>query len=85
MDLAILEFKIVNYSSNEIVDIILVLDRFNYRRTKKLHYNRYRCPNAIQIKKILLREHTRIRRRNRKNTEQDIDPLLLAVLEMLNF
>jgi len=26
----------VNYSSNEIVDIILVFDRCNYHRTKKL-------------------------------------------------
>jgi len=53
----------VNYDSNEIVDIIFVLDRFNYHIAKKLHWH----PNAMQIKRILLREHTRIHRRNRKN------------------
>jgi len=34
--------------------------------------------------RILLQEHTRIRRRNRKIAEQDIDPRLLAKLAMLN-
>jgi len=40
-DLAILKFKIVTYSLNEIVDIIFVLDRFNYHKAQKLHYHKY--------------------------------------------
>jgi len=58
-------FKMAAYSSNEIVDIILVLDeaRRNYCRAERLYRNRYsfrRHPHAMQIRRILLREHRRI-------------------------
>jgi len=64
-------FKMVAYSLNKIVDIILVLGAAgrNYCRTQRLYRNRYpfrRHPNAMQIRKILLRERRRIRKRNRK-------------------
>ena len=47
-------FKMIAYSSNEIVDIILVLDKAgrNYCRVERLYRNRYpfkRHPNAMQI------------------------------------
>jgi len=56
------------YSSNEIVDIsliILVLGKAgqNYCRAERLYRNRYpfrQHPNALQIRRILLREHRRI-------------------------
>jgi len=53
-------FKMAAYSSNEIVDIILVLSEAgqNYCRAKRLYRNRYpfrRYPNAMQIRRILLR------------------------------
>jgi len=80
------------YSSNKIVDIILVLDEAgqNYCKAKRLYCNRYpfrRHPNAMQIRRILLRERRRIRKRNRKqiNAEVDInDTRVLAVLAMIN-
>jgi len=78
------------YSSNEIVDIILVLDEAgNYCKAERLYRNRYpfrRHPNAMQIR-ILLQERRRIRKRNRKqiNAEDDVnDPRALAVLAMIN-
>jgi len=80
------------YSSNEIVDIILVLSEAgrNYCRAERLYCNKYpfrRHPNAIQIRRILLREGRRIRKRNRKqiNAENDVNDLrVLAVLAMIN-
>jgi len=80
------------YSSNEIVDIILVLGETgrNYCKAEGLYRNRYpfrRYPNAMQIRRILLRERRRIRKRNRKqiNAEDDVnDPRVLAVLAMIN-
>jgi len=80
------------YSSNEIIDIILVLDEAgrNYCKAERLYLNRYlfrRHPNAMQIRRILLREHRRIRKKNRKqiNAEDDVnDPRVLAVLAMIN-
>jgi len=80
------------YSSNEIVDIILVLGEAgrNYCKAEGLYRNRYpfrRYPNAMQIRRILLRERRRIRKRNRKqiNAEDDVnDPRVLAVLAMIN-
>jgi len=49
------------YSSNKIVDIILVLGEAgrNYCRAERVYQNRYpvrRHPNAMQIRRILLRE-----------------------------
>ena len=44
-------------------------------------------PNAMQIRRILLRKCRRIRKRNRKqiNAEDDVnDPRVLAVLAMIN-
>jgi len=78
--------------TNEIVDIILVLGeaRRNYCRAQKLHRNRYpfkRLPNAMQIRRILLRERRRIHKRNRKqiNAEEDVSDLrVLTVLAMIN-
>jgi len=56
-------FKMAAYSSNEIVDIILVLGEAerNYW-TERLYRNKYpfrRHPNAMQIRRILLRERKR--------------------------
>lgn len=75
-------FKMAVHSSNEIVDIILVLGEAgqNYCRVERLYRNRYPFRwylNAIQIR-ILLRERRRIRKRNRKQI--NADPLVLAVL-----
>jgi len=57
------------YSSNEIIDTILVLgEAGNYCRTERLYRNKYpfrRHPNAMQIRRNLL-ERRRIRKRNRK-------------------
>jgi len=80
------------YSSTEIVDIILVLDEAerNYCRAERLYGNRYpfrRHSNAMQIRRILLRERRRIYKRNRKqiNVEDDVsNPRVLAVLAMIN-
>jgi len=42
--------------------------------------------NAMQIRKILLRERRRIRKKNRKQINEDDvnDPRVLAVLAMIN-
>jgi len=80
------------YSSNEVVDIIFVFGEAerNYCRAERFYHNKYsfrRHPNAMQIRRILLRERRRIRKRNRKqiNTEDDVnDPRVLAVLAMIN-
>jgi len=79
------------YNSNEIIDIILVLGEAgqNYCRAERLYRNRYpfrRHLNAIQIRRILLRERRRIRKRNRKqiNAENVNDQRILAVLAMIN-
>jgi len=61
------------YNSNDIVDIILI--------------GKVEHPNAMQIRRILLRERRRIRKSNRKqiNAEDDVnDSHLLAVLAMIN-
>ncbi|KAL6268071.1 hypothetical protein P5V15_001159 [Pogonomyrmex californicus] len=52
----------VAYSSNEIIDIILVFGEAgqNNCRVERLYCNRYpfrRHPNAMQIRRILLREY----------------------------
>jgi len=71
-------FKMAAYNSNEIVDIILVLGETgrNYCKTERLYRNRYPFrwyPNAMQIRRILLRKRKRVRKRNRKqiNAEHD--------------
>ena len=80
------------YSSNEIVDIIFVLDKAgqNYCRAERLYRNEHpfrQHPNAIQIRRLLLRERRRIRKRICKqiNAKNDVnDPRILAVLAMIN-
>jgi len=62
----------VAYSSNEIVNIILVLGEagWNYCRAERLYHNRYpfkRHPNTMQIRKILLRKRRKICKRNQAN------------------
>jgi len=81
----------MTYSSNEIVDIILVLGKTgrNYCRAERLYHNRYsfrRHPNAMQTRRILLRERRRIRKRNCKqiNAEDDVNDLRILVLVMTN-
>ena len=83
-------FKIATYSSNKIIDIILVFGEAgqNYYRAERLYRNRYlfRHP-SVMIRRILLWERRRIRKRNRKqiNAEDDVnDPRILAVLAMIN-
>jgi len=79
------------YSSNEIVDIILVLGKAGFLADEiiveqTLYCNRYpfrRHLNAMQIRRILLRERRRIHKRNHKqtNAEADVnDSRVLAVL-----
>ena len=57
----------------------------NYCRAERLYRNRYsfrRHPDAMQIRRILLRERRRIRKRNRKqiNAEDDVNDLYLVGL-----
>ena len=66
------------YSSNKIVDIILFgeADR-NYSKAKRLHRKidiRFLDDIQMQIRRILLRERRRIRKKNRKqiNAEDDV-------------
>jgi len=80
------------YSSNEIIDIIFVLGEAgrNYCKTERSYCNIYpfrRHPNAMQIRRVLLRESKRIRKRNHKqiNAEDDVnDSRVLVMPVMIN-
>ena len=68
------------YSSNEIVDIIFVLGEAerNYCRAEKLYRNIYpfrRHPNTMKIRRILLQERRKIRKKNCKqiNAADDVN------------
>lgn len=81
----------MDYSRNEIVDILLVLGeaRCNYRAAAILYRLRYpdrRCPNDRQIQRIELRERTLAQRRVRRRRvlEDDMNnPLALTVLTVV--
>src|SRR5580765_557072 len=81
----------MDYSRNEIVDILLVLGeaRRNYRAAARLYRLRYpdrRCPNDRQIQRIELRERTLAQRRVRRRRvpEDDMNnPLVLTVLAVV--
>jgi len=73
-----------DYSSNGIVDIILVLDEADIIIIKQRDCNRYR-PKAVQIKRILLRIQESVEEIARINAKQDFDnPHVLAMFAILN-
>jgi len=82
-----IEFKIANYSSNEIVDIILVLRQAerNYRKTENI-IDIFLDDKCKTMQRILLWEHTRSSRKNHKrNSEQGVDnSSIFAILTIVN-
>ncbi|KYN10003.1 hypothetical protein ALC57_17877 [Trachymyrmex cornetzi] len=80
-----------DYTLNEIIDIVLVLEEChnNYRQAAVLYRNRFphrRYPNHCTISRLVLRQRQRQRQKRQRrhiNVPERDDPTVLAVLKMI--